>query len=140
MGVVESSAALSARSSASLAVSHRNRGGCLLLELSGEADITTRALLSEELAYAVTMNRDNLVVDVTGLRFCDVHSAHQILTACRPAQVTLIGATGPVRRVFDLLNTWQARAGAPTPDVTGPSERPLQSGGRTSIAAALAKP
>jgi anti-anti-sigma regulatory factor len=74
------------------------------LELSGEADIATLAMLGAELADAVRKDREDLVVDLTGLRFCDVHSAHLILTARRPKPVSLTGASGSVKRVFDLLD------------------------------------
>lgn len=95
------------RSYSTLRVRHRDEGVSGVLELSGEADIATLFLLKDELERAVLANPDHLVVDVSGLRFCDVHSAHMILTACRTEPVSVTGATGSVRRVFDLLATWQ---------------------------------
>jgi hypothetical protein len=50
------------------------------------------------------MNREVVVVDVHQLTFCDVASAHLLRTARRTIPVTLRGATGPVKRVFDLLD------------------------------------
>lgn len=79
-----------------------------MLELSGEADIATVGLLGDELAQMATMNREEVVVDVTNLEFCDVASAHLLLTARRTLPVTLSGATGSVKRVFDLLEALRA--------------------------------
>jgi hypothetical protein len=98
-----------------------DRGDSWALELSGEADIASLPMLTEELADAVGMDRDDLVVDVTGLRFCDVRSAHLILTARGPRPVSLTGAAGSVKRIFDLVDTLHvapddsASRGAPSP-------------------------
>ena len=48
-------------------------------------------------------------VDVTDLTFCDVASAHLLLTARRRVPLVLSGATGSVKRVFDLLDVLQAQ-------------------------------
>ena len=97
-------------SCATLRARHVDGGCSLVLELSGEADVATRHLLREELAWLLTVGRDDRVVDVTNLSFCEVASAHQLLTARRSGRVTLSGATGSVQRVFDLLDAlWVER-------------------------------
>ena len=121
MGALDRQFPAPAHSSATLRARQVDRGTGWALELSGEADIASLPMLTEELADAVGMGRDDLVVDVTGLRFCDVHSAHLILTARRRRPVSLTGATGSVKRIFELLDTLHvapddsASRGAPRP-------------------------
>jgi anti-anti-sigma regulatory factor len=79
----------------------------LTFELSGEADLATMRLLRHELALLATREHADVVVDVTGLAFCDVASAELILAARRTHAVTVTGATGTVKRVFDLLDALQ---------------------------------
>lgn len=98
--------ALRTRTCTTLRAAHVDLGDVWVLELHGEADVATLTMLGQELVWALRMNRDQLVVDVTGLRFCDVRSAHLIATARRPGPVYVTGATGSVRRVFDLLDSW----------------------------------
>ena len=54
------------------------------------------------------IDREDSMVDVTKLSFCDVASAHLILTARRTIPVTVTGATGSVERVFDLVDVLKA--------------------------------
>lgn len=107
MAVVATPQTQRARSSATLHASHLDQGALWVLELSGEADIATLAMLGEELAVAVAMNREHLVVDVTSLRFCDVRSAHMILTARTTGGMDVKGATGSVKRSLDLVTSLQ---------------------------------
>jgi anti-anti-sigma regulatory factor len=86
---------------------HLDGGACWVLELSGEADIATLGLLRQELAHLATRNPGDAVVDVARLEFCDVASAQLILGARRRIPSTLRGATGSVKRVFDLLDALQ---------------------------------
>jgi anti-anti-sigma regulatory factor len=83
---------------------HRDYGTIWVVKLSGEADLATRALLRRELAAAVRMDRDLVVLDVAGLRFCDVGCAELILAAGRRTSVSLAAAKGAVKRVFELLD------------------------------------
>jgi hypothetical protein len=80
-----------------------------VLELSGEADIATLGLLRHELTQLVRSQCAHAVVDVSPLLFCDVASTHLILTARRLMPVTVTGATGSVKRVFDLMESLQAQ-------------------------------
>lgn len=93
-----------ARSCATLRARHHDAGGLWTLELSGEADLLTLSMLREELAHAVAMNPELLLLDVTDLRFCDVRCAHLILTARHAVPTTVIGAGGSVRRILDVLS------------------------------------
>lgn len=95
------------RSCSTLRARHLDAGPSWVLELFGEADIAALSLLEQELAEMATMNREEVVVDVTGLVFCDVACAELVRTARRTHPVTLIGATGRVKRVFDLLDALQ---------------------------------
>ncbi len=80
-----------------------------VLELSGEADIATMGMLRRELALLTTVDHAMAEVDVTDLTFCDVASAHLLLTARRRVPLVLSGATGSVKRVFDLLDVLQTQ-------------------------------
>ena len=75
--------------------------------LCGEADVLSLPMLTEELAHAVAMSPELLVVDVTDLSFCDVRCAHAILAARQAVPTDLIGAVGSVRRVLDALSSLQ---------------------------------
>jgi anti-anti-sigma regulatory factor len=78
-------------------------GASRVLELSGEADIATLEMLRRELGLLTAQPRADGVVDVTSLAFCDVSSAHLIVSARRTVPVSVVGATRSVERVFDLL-------------------------------------
>ena len=95
------------RSCATLQARHHNGGALWTLELSGEADLTTLDLLEQEIREMASTGRGDAVVDLSGLAFCDVASAHLLLTAGRENPVTLIGATRTVRRVLDLVEALQ---------------------------------
>lgn len=90
-----------------LSARHLDDGALWVLELSGEADVATLGLLRQELAHLATTNTGEAVVDVTRLKFCDVAAAQMILVAGCASPFTLRGATGPVERVFDLLDALQ---------------------------------
>ncbi|HET7822547.1 MAG TPA: STAS domain-containing protein [Ornithinibacter sp.] len=95
-------------SCATLRARHRD-GRPWVLELSGEADIATLEMLRRELELLTTLGHTTAEVDVTDLTFCDVASAHLLLTARRRVPLVLTGAAGSVRRLFDLLDVLQAQ-------------------------------
>lgn len=107
MGSVETPRWSQTRSCATLRARHLDDGASWTLELSGEADIATLALLRQELAHMAATTPAGAVVDVTDLVFCDVGSAELILVARRTCPVRVIGATGTVKRVFDVLDALQ---------------------------------
>jgi anti-anti-sigma regulatory factor len=107
MGSVSTPAWSPMSSSATLRALHKCREDTWVLELSGEADITTLDLLRGALGQLATIHGQDVVVDVGKLGFCDVASAHLILTARRMMPITLSGATGSVERVFALMEALQ---------------------------------
>lgn len=84
-----------------------DRGTVSALELSGEADLTTLTVLRQALEAALERHGARVVIDVTGLRFCDVHSAMLILSVSRATPTSVIGAQGSVRRVLETLDSLQ---------------------------------
>jgi anti-anti-sigma regulatory factor len=80
-----------------------------VLELVGETDVATVAFLRRELTQLVRSQCEHAVLDLTRLTFCDVASAHLILTAGRLMPVTVTGATRSVKRVFDLMESLEAQ-------------------------------
>jgi anti-anti-sigma regulatory factor len=83
---------------------YREDGAFGVLELSGEADIATFGLLRQELAQLAATSCAGAVLDVTRLTFCDVASAYMIQAAQLTMPLTVLGAKGSVKRVFDLLD------------------------------------
>jgi len=101
------------RSCATLQARHLDVGPTCVLELSGEADVATLGLLRDELEQVLSTGREEVVVDLAGLAFCDVASAHLLLTARGTHSVTLSGATRRVTRVLELVES----LGRPTGEV-----------------------
>ena len=95
------------RSCATLRARRLDAGPRWVLELFGEADIAALSLLEQELAQMARMNREEVVVDVARLAFCDVACAQLVRSVRRTHPVTVVGATGRVKRVFDLLDALQ---------------------------------
>lgn len=92
---------------ATLKARHRSDGHTWVLELSGEADIATLGMVRMVAAQMDTVTDECIAVDVHGLEFCDVASAHLITTSRRTTPIIVWGATGSVKRVFDLLDAIQ---------------------------------
>jgi anti-anti-sigma factor len=83
-------------------------GGVTVLFLGGEADITTAAQLSVACTTGCSLAEDGLVVDVSALAFLDVAGLRELIRAHRwllergRAGVAVRGASGAVRRIFEL--------------------------------------
>lgn len=107
MGVIETPRLPRTSTRTMLMARQVGRGAVSSLELSGEADLTTLTILRLALARSLGMHGDHVVIDVTGLRFCDIHSAQLILSVSRTTPTTVIGAHGSVRRVMELLDSLQ---------------------------------
>ncbi|WP_392544275.1 STAS domain-containing protein [Oryzobacter telluris] len=103
MRTVAARTASRSRTSTTLRTRHRDAGDAWVLELSGEADITTVHLLTRELDRLVDRHPRRVVVELADLTFCDVRSASLILQMAHTVPVELSGAAGPVKRVLDLL-------------------------------------
>jgi anti-anti-sigma factor len=80
-----------------------------VLFLAGELDMTATAqLLSDALTTGRSLAKDRLVVDVSGLAFMDVAGLRGLLCAHRwllgegRAGIIVRGASGAVRRIFEL--------------------------------------
>ena len=77
-----------------------------VLELAGEYDIASddlRAALDDKLPGPPGL----LVIDLTHVTFIDAHCTGMLLNAASKRQVVLVGATGIVARVLDLLDPAQ---------------------------------
>jgi anti-anti-sigma factor len=75
-----------------------------VLELAGVCDIATREVLRHTVAGALEPAPKALIVDLSGVEFCDAGSAAVFLTAGRRTRLVLIGAHGIVNRVFEVLD------------------------------------
>jgi anti-anti-sigma factor len=94
-----------------LTVTHHDRGGEWVVELVGEADLSTQTDVQRALRKALSMNRDAVVVDVSGLTFCDSTCVSAVLDANREGcRLVLAGQKGMVGRVFQLLDPGQTIA------------------------------
>jgi anti-anti-sigma factor len=85
--------------------------GVTVLLVEGELDITATAQISDALTTGCSLARDRLVVDVSGLAFIDIAglrvllSAHNRLLGPGRAGIVVRGASGIVRRVFELTGS-----------------------------------
>jgi hypothetical protein len=75
-----------------------------VLTLSGGADRATRSVLETHLSAMTSVRDEKFIVDVTALRYCDLGCAEMIMAAAKTTHVSLVGATGTVRRVFEFLD------------------------------------
>jgi hypothetical protein len=85
-----------------------------------------------EASKAALDRQAGLVIDVSGLTFCDVQSAGLVLSTSRAVRTMLAGADGSVKRVFDLLDPSRdmARTNAPLNSRTPSSSTAVRSIGR----------
>jgi len=87
-----------------------------VLALSGEFDITSRAVLREALRDSIAKTSD-AVVDVRAVTFLDASTVGLFVEASRQAksvggQVRLVGASGFVERFLRLCGVWEGLAEA----------------------------
>ena len=90
-----------------LTITHHDEGPVWVMSLVGEADLSNRKALRRGLTHALSMQRDVVVVEVSGLEFCDCGCVGEVLEANGEPHVgnlVLVGVHGVVRRVFDLLD------------------------------------
>lgn len=88
-----------------LLVSHHDKGGARVLGLSGECDLATRQQLENALARALSArDLDPLILDLSGLEFCDVGCTWLVCEAGRQGRVVLAGLSGIVGKVLGLLD------------------------------------
>ena len=87
-----------------LSITHRDKGAVWVVELAGEADLSTQTTVERALSLALTQQRSAVVVDVSRLTFCDSTCVTAVLDANRDGCLVLEGDRGIVTRVFDLLD------------------------------------
>lgn len=76
--------------------------------LVGEADISTQMILENALSQALSMNRNAVVLDVSGPTFCDSTCVSAVLNANREgSRLVLASHSGIVNRAFQLLDPGQ---------------------------------
>lgn len=82
--------------------------GLTVLFMAGEVDVTATEQLEDALTTGCSLAGDRLVVDVSGLAFMDLAGlrillrAHSRLLGQGRAGITVRGASGAVRRIFEL--------------------------------------
>lgn len=77
------------------------------MELRGEADLSTRRILRAGLDAVQDVDQVRVIVDVSGLRFCEVHSAQMILDLAQSGRMVLVGPGSSVERVLELLDPFE---------------------------------
>ncbi|MEO5981398.1 MAG: STAS domain-containing protein [Pedococcus sp.] len=91
-----------------LRADHHDLGTVWVLALSGESDLASRDVLTQELYAAEGRQRERLVLDLSRLSFCDAASVQLFLGAARRSWVGRTGATVCVSRVFELMDPYGA--------------------------------
>jgi anti-anti-sigma factor len=102
--------ALTARAASSLSAVHYDDGAVWVVELFGEADVSTRRTLEEALTRGLSRGRGAMLLDVSHLTFCDAACVGAVLDANTDGGVVLAGASGSVSRVFEILDPEQTIA------------------------------
>jgi anti-anti-sigma factor len=103
-----------------------------VVRVTGEADLALGPALGGAIADQIAAGRRRIAIDLSGATFIDCSTVELVLDALAPllddgeARIVLAGATGPVRRVLDLLEVgrmievvpevpWAARSLRATP-------------------------
>jgi anti-sigma B factor antagonist len=81
--------------------------GCVRLVLEGELDLTTAPMLAEKITEACRDQPAKLLIDLTELTHCDSSGLREFVRAAEvcasnDTDLRIVGATGIVRRVFDI--------------------------------------
>jgi anti-anti-sigma factor len=79
--------------------------GFRVLELAGEYDFSTDEELQSMLADCNPGPHRVLVLDMSHVTFIDASTAGRLLDASATTQIILVGATGLVARVLDILDS-----------------------------------
>jgi anti-sigma B factor antagonist len=98
-----------------LTVTIKRAGRVCVLSVTGELDIATTAALAEQAVPAVRHHVEQLIIDLSGLKFidcCGVRALAAVTRAAPPGCPVLVrGATRRVRAVLDLLAVPLERSG-----------------------------
>lgn len=122
-------------SSADLRIQIDEADGVTVLFVAGELDMTVTAQMSDALTGCL-LARDRLAVDVSALVFMDLAglrvllSVHNRLLGQGGAGIVMRGASGIVRRVFDLTGFTSLLDDSPPVAVHGPSSPRVSGSGR----------
>jgi len=114
-------------SSAELWFEFGEADGATVLFVTGELDMTAAARLSDALTTACSLAEDRLAVDVSDLAFMDLAglrgllSAHNRLLGKGRAGIIVRGASGVVRRIFELTGFTSLLGDSPPVAVQGHS-------------------
>lgn len=96
-------------------------GDHVVVVVSGEADMSTAALLRAELLGALTHGPRCLVLDAVDLTFCDLHGLDALTDAVHQAEVEGVVMTLHPSSQLSWLMAAAARASAPAGDRTAAS-------------------
>jgi anti-anti-sigma factor len=77
---------------------------CRVIELTGECDVATSEHLRTMLCDALPEPPVDLVLDLTHVTFMDAHSTSILLSTTGSHSLAVVGASGIVARVLDLLD------------------------------------
>lgn len=91
-----------------LRLSSYELGPFRVLDLTGDCDLATWAVLRNGIAAALAGGSDSVIVDMSHVGFCDGRSTAMILNLRRrTARLAVAGLEAATRRVFDLLDPTQ---------------------------------
>ncbi|PZT75864.1 MULTISPECIES: STAS domain-containing protein [unclassified Streptomyces] len=111
-----------------LKVSETERGGWTVLHIAGELDLLTSATVRQSVHDAVAAGRHDVVLDLSGVRFCDssgvgvLIASRRLMRSCGGRLRLILPARGAeegshvnrvlaalgVRRLFDVYPDWDA--------------------------------
>lgn len=120
-----------ARDANSFTVSSRHHAGWSVVGMTGELDIATRPALRDRLNHVVATHRPpHVVVDLSGLDFCDASGLSAIVSGQRQirqhrGQLRLVCPEGRIKRLLRLtglirtIEVYDSLAAATTPPGDG---------------------
>lgn len=111
-----------------LKVSETERGGWTVLHIGGELDLLTSATVRQSVHEVVAVGRHDVVLDLSGVRFCDssgvgvLIALRRLMRSCGGRLRLILPARGAeegshvnrvlaalgVRRLFDVFPDWDA--------------------------------
>ncbi|WP_405938162.1 STAS domain-containing protein [Streptomyces sp. NBC_00726] len=111
-----------------LKVSETERGGWTVLHIGGELDLLTSAIVRQSVHEVVAVGRHDVVLDLSGVRFCDssgvgvLIALRRLMRSCGGRLRLILPARGAeegshvnrvlaalgVRRLFDVFPDWDA--------------------------------
>ena len=102
-----------------LSVTHTRDGDRLVVRLSGELELATKATLRTAIAGALTDQVRQIMVDASGLTFCDSTGVSTLVNLCRTADVAgrqlwVANLQPRVRRVLEITGMMTYLTRGPT--------------------------